>query len=186
MINLSPDSFIFRTTIRYAFFFINFFALYLLLRGHNLPGGGFIAGLVTAISLVLLSMAVGLQEIHRITRVDPVRVASFGLFVAAGTAFLPALFGSQFFEHADVHLYDLPLLGEVHLGTTLLFDAGVFLVVVGVVSKLIFVMMYSTQGHRAFVEEEERLYSSLLEGQIEDEHSRMEPEIFEEKETDAT
>lgn len=186
MINQSPDSFIFRTVIRFAFFFINFFSLYLLLRGHNFPGGGFIAGLVTAISLILLSMAVGLQEIHRIIRLDPVRVAAFGLLLAAGTAAAPAFFGSRFFEHTEAHLYAVPLLGEVHVGTTLIFDTGVFLVVVGIVAKLIFVMMYSTQGHRAFVEEEERLYSSIIEGQIEDDSSGMDPEVLEGKDLDAT
>lgn len=186
MIDYSPDSFIFRITIRYAFFFINFFSLYLLLRGHNFPGGGFIAGLVTAISLVLLSMAVGLKEINRIIRVDPVRVAAAGLLLASAAAGVPALFGRTFFEHAEVHFYNVPVYEELHLGTTLLFDTGVFLVVVGVVAKLMFVMMYSTQGHRAFVEEEERLYSSILEGQIEEEITQREPQALEGKQEDAT
>ena len=53
-----PQSFIFQAIVRLLFFLINVLAIYLLLRGHNLPGGGFIACLATAISLVLLSLAV--------------------------------------------------------------------------------------------------------------------------------
>ena len=55
-----PESFIFQTVVRYTCFFINVLAVYLMLRGHNLPGGGFIAGLASAISLILLSLATGL------------------------------------------------------------------------------------------------------------------------------
>ena len=71
----APDSYIFKTVVRFSFFVINVFAIYLVLRGHNLPGGGFIGGLAAAISFVLLSLAIGVEELHRVMRFDPVRVA---------------------------------------------------------------------------------------------------------------
>lgn len=164
-----PESYIFKTVIRFLFFLVNILALYLLLRGHNLPGGGFIAGLATAISLVLLSFAVGLAELHRILRFDPVRMAAAGLLLAALTSAAPLLGAHPFLEQFSIHIEHVPLLGEVHLSTTLLFDTGVFLVVVGVTAKIIFILAKSTQGMRALVQDEERRYSSVVESPIEEE-----------------
>src|SRR5690606_23819153 len=93
-----PDSFILESFARLAFFFINLFAFYIMLRGHNLPGGGFIAGLVTAISFVFLSMALGLDEIRKIMKVDPVRVAVCGLILSALTAMAPVMISENFFS----------------------------------------------------------------------------------------
>jgi len=163
------QSYIFKAVVRLLFFLVNFFALYLLLRGHNLPGGGFIAGLATAISLILLSLAIGLEELHRVTRLDPVRLAVGGLALATLTGAAPLLFGRAFLEHFSLHLEDVPLLGEVHVGTPLIFDVGVYLVVIGITSKIIFVLGQSTHGLRALVSEEEARYSSPVEEPIEHE-----------------
>jgi multicomponent Na+:H+ antiporter subunit B len=162
-----PDSYIFTTVVRLSFFVINLFAIYLLLRGHNLPGGGFIGGLATAISFVLLSLAIGVESLHRIMRFDPVRVAAIGLLLAALTSAAPMVVGRPFLEHFMAHL-TVPLLGELHVGTPLLFDVGVFLVVVGITCKIIFVLAKSTEGLRALVQEEEARYSSPRESAIED------------------
>jgi multicomponent Na+:H+ antiporter subunit B len=182
-----PDSYIFKTVVRFLFFLVNVLALYLLLRGHNLPGGGFIAGLATAISLILLSFALGLAELHRIIRIDPVRLAAGGLLLAALSGAAPLVVAHPYLEQFNFH-FRLPLLGEVHAGTPLIFDTGVFLVVVGVIAKIIFVLAKSTQGMRALVQQEEHRYSSVVESPIEDEileeesiesdagaHSRKEP-----------
>lgn len=162
-----PDSFIFHTVVRLAFFLINVLAVYLLLRGHNLPGGGFIAGLATAISLVLLSLAIGNEAIHRVVRFDPVLVAVAGLALATLSGLAPLIIGRPFLEHFQVHLYEVPLLGELHLGTPLVFDVGVYFVVVGIASKIVFVFAKSTQGLRALVLEEETRYSAITETPIE-------------------
>ncbi len=167
-----PRSYIFNSMVRLAVFLVNVFALYLLLRGHNAPGGGFIAGLATAISLILLSLAIGVQEMHRLLRFDPVLLAAGGLLTAIVTGLLPLLVGKPFLEHFNFHLHDVPLLGEVHVGTPLLFDVGVYLVVVGVTCKMIFVFAKSTQGLRALVAEEERRYSSPVEQPIEEDAAR--------------
>jgi len=137
-------SYIFKAAVRLLFFLVNVFALYLLLRGHNLPGGGFIAGLASAIALVLLSLAIGLEELHRVMRFDPMRMAAAGLAMAAVTGAAPLLFGRPFLEHFDAHLTGLPLLGELHVGTALAFDIGVFLVVVGIACKIMFALGKST------------------------------------------
>jgi multicomponent Na+:H+ antiporter subunit B len=172
-----PESYIFRTVIRFAFFLINVFAIYLLLRGHNLPGGGFIGGLAAAISLVLLSLALGIRELHRIMRLDPVRLAAAGLLLATVSSAGPIFIGRPFLEQFTFHLEQVPVLGVVHVGTPLLFDLGVFLVVVGVTCKIIFVLTKSTQGLRALVHAEELRYSSLLEAPVEEEPvDELEPE----------
>lgn len=161
-------SYIFVTSTRLLFFVINLFAVYLMLRGHNLPGGGFIGGLVSAISLILLRLAVGLAETRRILRVDPVYVAAVGLLIAAGTSSAPMVFGRPFLEQFNVHLHDVPLLGDLHVGTPLAFDFGVFLVVVGVTVKILFALGLSAQGLPAFDEDETLRYSSPVETPVED------------------
>ena len=106
------------------------FAVYLLLRGHNEPGGGFIAGLVTAASLVLMALAFG-AEWARENLTALIRPAfAVGLLLAAVAGLIAVVLGDPFLTH--YHTY-LPLPGEakVHLSTTLLFDIGVYLVVVG-------------------------------------------------------
>jgi multicomponent Na+:H+ antiporter subunit B len=162
-----PNSFIFQTVVRLSFFLINVLAVYFLLRGHNLPGGGFIAGLATAISLVLLSLAIGNEALHRVIRYDPVRLAAAGLLLATMTGILPLLAGRPFLEHFNFHWKAVPLLGELHVGTPLLFDLGVYFVVVGIASKIVFVFAKSTQGLRALVQEEESRYSAITETPIE-------------------
>lgn len=169
----NPRSFIFTTVAKALFFLLNVFALYLLLRGHNLPGGGFIAGLVTAISIVMLSLALGWEEIHRILRLDPAWFAVVGLILATVSGAAPLLWGRPFLEQFMVHAR-VPLLGEVHVGTPLVFDSGVLLVVIGMTCKILFVLGKSTEGLRALVKEEETRYASPVEEPIEAEQPQFE------------
>ncbi len=170
-----PQSYIFKAVVRFLFFLVNVFAIYLLLRGHNLPGGGFIAGLATAISLILLSLAIGLEELHRVMRFDPVRLAAAGLALATLTGVAPMLFERAFLEHFNTHLHNVPLMGELHVGTPLVFDLGVYFVVVGIACKIIFTLGKSTQRLRALVTEEEARYSSPVEQPIEVETAGGDP-----------
>jgi multicomponent Na+:H+ antiporter subunit B len=165
---IGPRSWIFQVVVRFAFFIINVFALYLLLRGHNQPGGGFIAGLASAAALILLSLAIGIEALHRLIRVDPVRMAAGGLLLALLSGAGPMLSGAAFLTQFNWHLHDLPLLGELHVGTPLVFDVGVYLVVIGICAKIIFVLVESTEGLPGLVVEEERRYSSPLEEPIEE------------------
>ena len=162
------SSYIFRTVVQFLFFVINLFALYLMLRGHNYPGGGFIAGLATGVSILLLSLGLGWAEVDRYLRFDPVRLAAAGLLLAALTSLAPALFGRAFLEHFHVHLHHLPLWGDLHVGTPLLFDGGVYLLVVGITAKIILVLGKSTSGVRALNGREQARYSSPMERYIEE------------------
>lgn len=169
-----PRSFIFTSVVRFGFFIINVFAIYLFFRGHNLPGGGFIAGLASATSLILLSLAVGIGELTRMVRVDPVRIAAIGMLVAVGSASAPMLLGYPFLTQFNWHLFDVPLFGELHVGMPMIFDLGVFLVVIGICCKIIFVLTQSTVGTGGLARDEQDRYSSSVEVPIEDGHSREE------------
>lgn len=170
------SSYIFRQLVQGLFFIINVFALYLMLRGHNFPGGGFIAGLATAISFILLSLAVGMDGLDRYLRVDPVRLAAIGLSLSALTSLAPALFGHPFLEHFHVHFHHIPLFGELHVGTPMLFDGGVYLVVVGITCKIILVLGRSTLGLNALTADERARYSSPLEQPIEEHPDERRPD----------
>lgn len=161
------ESYIFRAIGSLLFFLINVFSIYLLLRGHNLPGGGFIGGLGSALSLIMLSLAFGVQRTQRILRVDPVRLALAGLALALAVALLPLLVGAPFLRHYHLKLTQLPVLGTLELGTPLLFDVGVFLVVVGVAAKLIFVLARPNSGLTALEPGEWERYAARLEQPIE-------------------
>jgi multicomponent K+:H+ antiporter subunit A len=106
------------------------FSLHMLLRGHNLPGGGFIAGLLTAIALTLQYVANGLQEARRRLRISYLSMAGLGVLLAAATGLGAWLFGYPFLTSSFGH-FTLPLIGEIELATAMLFDLGVYLVVVG-------------------------------------------------------
>ncbi|MFZ5541578.1 MAG: hydrogen gas-evolving membrane-bound hydrogenase subunit E, partial [Pseudomonadota bacterium] len=105
-------------------------AVYLFLRGHNLPGGGFIAGLVLAIALILQFVANGQRWVEQRMRVNFRTWISAGLLIAGLTGVASAFFGSPFLTST----YDypaLPLIGRVPLASAALFDLGVLLAVVG-------------------------------------------------------
>jgi multicomponent K+:H+ antiporter subunit A len=103
---------------------------YLFLRGHNQPGGGFIAGLVTAIALIVQYMADGYAQTTRRLRPAYRSVIGCGVLVAGLTGVASGLFGAPFLTSATGHPR-LPLLGEVPLASAMAFDLGVYLTVVG-------------------------------------------------------
>ena len=100
-------------------------SLLLLWRGHNLPGGGFIGGLVAACGLILLVLTYGHGQIRRVLPVAPAQLIGIGLGCAAGAGMLGLIAGSAFLTG----LWTFP--GGLPLGTPLLFDIGVFLTVFG-------------------------------------------------------
>lgn len=110
------------------------FSLYIFMRGHNLPGGGFIAGLITAVALVLQFMSLGQARAEQFLRADGgrrfVRWVGYGLGIAGLTGVGAFVLGRPFLTSAHGHPH-VPLLGELPLATAALFDLGVYLVVVG-------------------------------------------------------
>ncbi|MEY4641505.1 MAG: putative pH adaptation potassium efflux protein [Pseudomonadota bacterium] len=106
------------------------FAAYLFLRGHNEPGGGFVAGLVLSIAFLAQYMVSGTRWVEERMNLQPPRWIAFGLLVALATGLASLWFGYPFLTTHTAHV-DLPLLGELHLPSAALFDVGVFMVVVG-------------------------------------------------------
>ena len=105
-------------------------AIHLFLRGHNLPGGGFIAGLVLSIALLLQFMANGLQWVEARLRLNGRALIGWGLLVATAAGAGSWAFGAPFLTSSyDYPLW--PLVGAVPLASAALFDLGVLMVVVG-------------------------------------------------------
>ena len=105
-------------------------ALHLLLRGHNEPGGGFVAGLVVAIALIVQYIVAGTVWVEAHARPYPARWMAGGLLLAAATGLGALLFGYPFLTTHTAHLR-LPLFGDVHVPSAMFFDFGVFATVVG-------------------------------------------------------
>ncbi|MGC1328608.1 hydrogen gas-evolving membrane-bound hydrogenase subunit E, partial [Pseudomonas sp.] len=105
-------------------------SMYLFMRGHNQPGGGFVAGLVMAVAFILQYMVAGTQWVEAQMRLRPQRWMGVGLLFATLTGVGAMLLGYPFLTTHTAHLH-LPVLGEVHVASALFFDIGVFCVVVG-------------------------------------------------------
>ena len=110
------------------------FSLYVLLRGHNAPGGGFIGGLIAAAGFALIAFAEGTAVARRALRLDPVTLGTLGLIAALIAGFAAILTGQPPFTGlwADVAGYAI--------STVLLFDIGVYLAVLGAILTLIFAL----------------------------------------------
>ncbi len=106
------------------------YAAYLFVRGHDLPGGGFVAGIAMAAAFILQYMAAGTRWIEARIRVLPVNWIGAGLLLAAATGMGSWIFGYPFLS-SDKGTVDLPLIGEIHVATAILFDLGVFALVMG-------------------------------------------------------
>lgn len=124
---------ILQTVARLAFYLVLVFAIHLLWRGHHWPGGGFIAGLTTAAGMVLYRVAFGVQA----TRLEPRTLLPWGLGIAAFTGVGALLLGYPFLT-SDYGYVTTPLTGEFEWATALIFDVGVFLVVVGMTNTVIY------------------------------------------------
>ena len=110
------------------------YGMFLLLRGHNAPGGGFAGGLVVAAAYALHSFAFGVIAARRALLVDPSRLIGTGLLFALGSGLLPLCLENPFLHRCG----SIPAMG---IGTPTLFDPGVFLVVIGVVTTMTFTLV---------------------------------------------
>ncbi len=105
-------------------------SLFILLRGHNLPGGGFIAGLITAVALVMQYLANGVIWTQQRMPFNLHHFIGYGLLIAALTGLASWFFGYPFLTSTFTHLH-WPMIGEFELASAMAFDLGVYLVVVG-------------------------------------------------------
>ena len=107
------------------------FALYMALKGHNYPGGGFIGGLIAAVALVLYRMSHGPDAMMRLMPIHPRVIVALGLGIAALTGVVPLFFNEPMLRSIAPYI-NLGVGEPVHLPSALFFDVGVLLVVVGV------------------------------------------------------
>ncbi|MFQ3588221.1 MAG: Na+/H+ antiporter subunit B [Fimbriimonadaceae bacterium] len=112
------------------------FSLFLLLRGHDLPGGGFIGGLVFSAAFALHALTFGLESARQTLRVEPKSLLGTGLALAILAGILAVVQGYDFLTGLW-STFQTPM-GELKLGTPLLFDLGVFLVVIGTMTTIAF------------------------------------------------
>jgi len=122
---------ILRTAMRLILPLSLLFAAYSLLKGHNAPGGGFIAGLIAAVALCTYRMSNGPEALLRALPCHPRVILFVGLGIALATAFAPILVGEPFFRSLVTYIH-LPFGEKIHFASAAVFDIGVFLVVVGV------------------------------------------------------
>lgn len=111
---------------------VGMFSVFLLVSGHNDPGGGFIGGLVAGAGFVLVWAVGGAADVRRVMPVPGSVILGIGLLLAQLTAVGGWVVKGSFLESAKVDL-QLPVFGEVHLASPMLFDLGVYVVVVGLV-----------------------------------------------------
>jgi multicomponent Na+:H+ antiporter subunit B len=131
------NSLILRVATRFMLPLLLLFSVFLLLRGHNEPGGGFSGGLVAASAFVLYGFAFGVPEAKWSLRVDPRGLIGAGLLTALGSGCLALLTGRPWMTGLWGE-WAVPSFGTLHVGTPLVFDVGVYLVVVGVTLSIIF------------------------------------------------
>ena len=131
-------SLILRTATRFLMPLLLLFALFLLFRGHNEPGGGFVGGLVVAAAFVLYAIAYGVGAGRRALLVDPSTLLGAGLLVALGSGIPAVLVGRPFLTAMWTKVGSEP--GGFDVGTPLVFDVGVFLAVIGVVLTIVFTL----------------------------------------------
>ena len=124
------NSIILNTVIRWIVFVILIFAFYLFWSGHNAPGGGFIAGLMTSAAIVFLYVSYGSAFLKVSMRFDSKYLLGIGLSISLLCGMGSMLFGYPFLTHTFGEFH-IPLLGELELATATIFDLGVYMVVTG-------------------------------------------------------
>lgn len=113
-------------------------SIVLLYRGHNEPGGGFIGGLLCATGFVLYSLTFGTSAALAKLKLDPIKWIAIGIAISVSSGFIATVLGQPYMTGLWLPGFELPLLGSIHLGTPLLFDIGVYAVVIGFTTQCAF------------------------------------------------
>jgi multicomponent K+:H+ antiporter subunit A len=123
-------------------------SVYLFMRGHNEPGGGFVAGLVLSIAFILQYIVSGTRWVEANMDLRPQRWIAMGLLIATATGLGSLAFGYPFLTTHTAHL-KFPWLGEIHVASALFYDIGVFTLVVGATLLILTALGHqSVRGHR--------------------------------------
>ncbi|MCR4265321.1 Na+/H+ antiporter subunit B [Nitratireductor sp. ZSWI3] len=125
---------IFRTIAPYLTSLMVLFSIFVLLRGHNDPGGGFIGGLIAASAFAIYGIACGVSPVRRALYFHPMAISGFGLLLSTLAGWLSFFFEVPFMTGlwTKVSVFGLP----VDISTVLFFDIGVYLVVVGSITSI--------------------------------------------------
>lgn len=128
------NTLILRTVAPYFSSLMVLYSIFVLLRGHNLPGGGFIGGLIAASAFAVYGIACGVSPVRRAIYFHPMSIAGFGLFIAVLSGLLSLFVKAPFFTG----LWAFPTIFGVDfaLSTPLIFDIGVYCVVLGSITSI--------------------------------------------------
>jgi multicomponent Na+:H+ antiporter subunit B len=138
------NTLIFRTIAPLLVVVMIVFSVFVMLRGHNEPGGGFIGGLIAASAIAIYGMAAGPAAVRNALKADPITFAGFGVVLAGLSGLLSMAFELPFLTGlwADLHLGE----AVVPLSTPMFFDIGVYFVVFGTISAIALGLEDEEQG----------------------------------------
>jgi multicomponent Na+:H+ antiporter subunit B len=136
------DSIILRTIAKLMLPLLLLLSLFMVVRGHNLPGGGFVGGLLAASAVILQIVAFGPHRARELIPINYLRLAAWGVVFAATWGLLGLLAGQPFMT---AFWLPMPIPGIGKIGTPVLFDIGVYLTVTGVTSQLALVLAEEPQ-----------------------------------------
>ncbi|MEM1109616.1 MAG: Na+/H+ antiporter subunit B [Planctomycetota bacterium] len=131
------NALVLQTTSRLLVLLLVVFSVLVLIRGHNEPGGGFIGGLLCALAFATHALSFGIRGTRRLIRVDPHRLLGIGLLLAAGSGAVSIVLGQPFMT--GQWWAEVPGVGKA--GTVLIFDIGVYLVVLGAAMMILVGLM---------------------------------------------
>jgi multisubunit Na+/H+ antiporter MnhB subunit len=132
------NSVIFQTAARVLLPFMLILSIIVLLRGHNEPGGGFVGGLLAASGFALYALAIRVADARRMLRVDPLVMIAAGLAMALLSGVPAMISGAPFLEGRWASVTPPGFIEAVKVGTPLVFDIGVYVTVLGVVTLMVF------------------------------------------------
>ncbi len=112
------------------------FSVYLLVVGHDVPGGGFAGGLIASSALLLVFLAFGRRGVRRAFPIDPEMAMGLGLILAISAGAIGLVFGDTFLTYVYAQ-WSAPIVGDIKVSTLFLFDIGVYFVVIGLVMTAI-------------------------------------------------
>jgi len=125
------------SAVRYMMPLLLLFSIFVLLRGHNEPGGGFIGGLVAAAAFSLYAIAFNVSEARRLLRISPIRLIAVGLLTAVSSGFIELIANQRPFMTS----WWGPKIGALgKLSSPLIFDTGVYITVIGVTLLIIYTL----------------------------------------------
>jgi multicomponent Na+:H+ antiporter subunit B len=128
------NTLIFRTIAPFLTALMLLFSVFILLRGHNEPGGGFIGGLIAASALAIYGIANGVPAVRRAIRIHPLAIAGAGLLMSTAAGLISIAAAVPFMT--GLWIYPVILGLEVPLSSVMLFDIGVYFVVLGAITAI--------------------------------------------------